>query len=78
MGKGKTLKDRFFGYEELLKNFEENEKYVKISALRYLKYGDTQTSAEGYNVPHCQDHLKNILIPPIYDTLSNISLASNL
>jgi len=31
-----------------------------------------------YNVPHCQDHLKNILIPPIYDTLSNISLASNL
>ena len=30
-----------------------------------------------YTVPHCQDHLKKILIPPIYDTLSNMSIASN-
>lgn len=43
----KQAEDRFFGYEELLKNLEENEKFVKISALRYLKYGDTQTTVEG-------------------------------
>ena len=33
--------------------------------------------ASTYTVPHCQDHLKKILIPPIYDTLSNMSIASN-
>ena len=61
--------------KEHTKRILRNEMIYRGEAESFLLY--METIFKYYNVPPCQDHLKKILIPPTYDTLSNIFVASN-